>query len=230
MPPPRCRHCHSCHRRCCHRGGTHRRRYRRQGRRCYHCDHRPPPVVSTSPCNGVLTVTVRLNLCLGDNVRFPPRPTAKMGRHFVDGDVVIDGDVVVDGDSSSPSSLSSWTSRFNRDSSLASRVRDSRAPFVEVAIVTAISSPPLASDAGGGETEMETTMRRRYHPTPPPSGVHTPTMGMDDARDVAVAMEATQNSNMFQWEQGWDVSGIRGVKNKSPLHDSYVTLGTILLL
>ncbi len=57
------------------------------------------------------------------------------------------------------------------------------------------------------------------------------TMGMDDARDAAVAMEATRNSNMFQWEHGRDVSGIRGrVKNKSPLHDSYVTLGTILLL
>jgi hypothetical protein len=97
-------------------------------------------------------------------------------------------------------------------------VRDSRAPFVKVAVVAAMSSPPLASDAWGGETEMETTMRRRYHPTPPPSGVPCPPMmGMDDARDAAVA-------NMFQWEHGWDVSGIRGrVKNISPLHDSYVT-------
>ncbi len=67
-------------------------------------------------------------------MRFPPRPAAKMGRHFVD------GDVVVYGNSSSPSSLSSWTSRFNRDSASASRMRDSRAPFVEVAVVTAMSS------------------------------------------------------------------------------------------
>ncbi len=110
-------------------------------------------------------------------------------------------------------------------------MRDSGALFVEVAVVTAMSSPPLASDAGGGETEMETTMRRRYHPTPPPSGAPCPpTMGMDNARDAAVVMEAKRNSYMFQWEHGWDVSGIRGrVKKKSPLHDSYVTLGTILL-
>ncbi len=87
-----------------------------------------------------------------------------MGRHFVDSNLVVDsnvvadGDVVVDGDSSSLLSLSSWTPMLNRYSALASRVRGSRAPFVEVAAVEAMFSQLRTSDGGGGETEMETTI------------------------------------------------------------------------
>jgi len=44
---------------------------------------------------------------------------------------------------------------------------------------------------------METTMQQQYHLTPPPSDAPCPpTMGMNVARDAAVAMAAMRNGNI----------------------------------
>ncbi len=192
-----------------------------------YCDHRPPPIDSTSPHDDVSTTTIQLNLCLGVNVRYPPRPRRRPP--------------IVNGIARSPS----ITRIPGEGRTCAAAVVVIPIAPSPPALTVATPAPPAREGRGTRTAAAEVECGRLGRgasippPPPPPPATSAQSRGRCNAAAVRPLLLwtrlvfprwgwTTPGTQRWQWRwrrrgiailcfggERWDVSGIRGrVKNK----------------